>query len=76
MVLKSENQESKNVAPMKNVKCPTCSKKADWQKNPHRPFCCERCKLIDLGKWAGEEYRIPTNEKTDQVPEEAESNET
>jgi uncharacterized protein len=31
--------------------------------NPFRPFCSERCKLIDLGRWAGGEYRIPTKEK-------------
>ena len=39
--------------------CPTCharSKKAD---NKFYPFCCERCHLVDLGRWLGEEYRIP-----------------
>ncbi len=40
------------------VKCPSCGKKADWHDNPHRPFCSERCKLIDLGKWADESYSI------------------
>jgi endogenous inhibitor of DNA gyrase (YacG/DUF329 family) len=38
--------------------CPICKKTAKWKDNPFRPFCSERCKLIDLGKWAGEEYRI------------------
>lgn len=32
------------------------------QKNPFRPFCCERCKLIDLGQWADEKFRIPSEE--------------
>lgn len=42
------------------VKCPTCSKPVEWEpKNEHRPFCSERCKLIDLGAWANEEYRVP-----------------
>ena len=41
------------------VNCPHCQKKATWQDNPHRPFCSERCKLIDLGQWASESYRIP-----------------
>jgi hypothetical protein len=27
--------------------------------NPYRPFCCERCRLIDLGAWADESYRVP-----------------
>ncbi|MAA66137.1 MAG: DNA gyrase inhibitor YacG [Alteromonadaceae bacterium] len=40
--------------------CPTCKKEVEWDtSNPHRPFCCERCKLIDLGAWANEDFRIP-----------------
>jgi endogenous inhibitor of DNA gyrase (YacG/DUF329 family) len=39
--------------------CPTCNREAEWQDNPYRPFCSERCKLIDLGKWVSEEYRVP-----------------
>jgi endogenous inhibitor of DNA gyrase (YacG/DUF329 family) len=38
--------------------CPTCKRKTTWEENPWRPFCSERCKLIDLGKWVSEEYRI------------------
>ncbi|HEX8142287.1 MAG TPA: DNA gyrase inhibitor YacG [Pyrinomonadaceae bacterium] len=41
------------------MKCPTCGQPAKWQDNPHRPFCSERCQLIDFGKWANEEYRVP-----------------
>ncbi len=40
------------------IKCPQCSKTTTWQDNPHRPFCSERCQLIDLGQWADESYRI------------------
>ncbi len=41
------------------VTCPHCKKTSAWDsKNPHRPFCCERCKMIDLGKWANGEYRV------------------
>ena len=47
--------------------CPICKRQVDEsQPNPKGssfPFCSERCKLIDLGKWAGGEYRVPTNEK-------------
>jgi endogenous inhibitor of DNA gyrase (YacG/DUF329 family) len=39
--------------------CPTCKKKVQWQDNPFRPFCSERCQLVDLGKWVSEEYRVP-----------------
>jgi endogenous inhibitor of DNA gyrase (YacG/DUF329 family) len=42
------------------VVCPTCSKRVKWSSsNRHRPFCSERCKLIDLGAWADEDHRIP-----------------
>lgn len=52
------------------VTCPTCgSQSAYTTSNPYRPFCCERCKLIDLGQWANEGYRIPENERP-QTPEE------
>ena len=39
-------------------KCPTCGKPVEWEANPWRPFCSERCKLIDFGKWTSEEYRV------------------
>ncbi len=40
------------------VTCPRCRVPALWQGNPHRPFCSERCRLVDLGRWASEEYRV------------------
>jgi len=40
------------------VKCPTCKKTGDWFASSHGPFCSHRCKLIDLGKWLGEEHVI------------------
>jgi endogenous inhibitor of DNA gyrase (YacG/DUF329 family) len=40
------------------ITCPICKKKTTWEENPNRPFCSERCKLVDLGKWADEEYRV------------------
>ncbi len=44
----------------KTVKCPTCGKKVVWsEKSKWRPFCSERCRLIDLGEWASESHRIP-----------------
>jgi len=46
-----------------NIPCPRCGKESPWEGNPHRPFCSERCRLIDLGAWAGEEYRIPGGRK-------------
>ncbi|NCF77536.1 MAG: DNA gyrase inhibitor YacG [Proteobacteria bacterium] len=43
------------------VICPTCNQGVKWTAtNTNRPFCSERCKLIDLGSWAAEDHRIPT----------------
>ncbi|MEM7078421.1 MAG: DNA gyrase inhibitor YacG [Pseudomonadota bacterium] len=42
------------------IACPNCGKRVKWTaQNAFRPFCSERCKLIDFGGWAGEEHRIP-----------------
>jgi endogenous inhibitor of DNA gyrase (YacG/DUF329 family) len=42
------------------VKCPVCRRPVPWTaEQKFKPFCCERCKLIDLGEWAMEEKRIP-----------------
>jgi endogenous inhibitor of DNA gyrase (YacG/DUF329 family) len=41
------------------VECPTCRVETPWHGNPHRPFCSERCRLIDLGAWIDEKHRVP-----------------
>lgn len=47
----------------KIVKCPTCGKDVEWSEaEKWRPFCSERCRLIDLGEWANETHRIPGSE--------------
>jgi endogenous inhibitor of DNA gyrase (YacG/DUF329 family) len=47
--------------------CPICGKgAAPRSKNPSAPFCSARCKQIDLGKWLNEQYRIPSNESSDE----------
>lgn len=40
------------------ITCRICKKKTTWEENPYRPFCSDRCKAIDLGAWAAEEYRV------------------
>ncbi|POU01042.1 DNA gyrase inhibitor YacG [Escherichia sp. ESNIH1] len=43
------------------VNCPTCGRNVVWNEtSPFRPFCSKRCQLIDLGEWAAEEKRIPS----------------
>lgn len=42
------------------ITCPTCGTKNTWKPdNAFRPFCSDRCKLIDLGDWAAEKHVIP-----------------
>lgn len=42
------------------VACPACGNPAEYSPaNPYRPFCSQRCQLIDLGQWAAEAYRMP-----------------
>jgi len=42
------------------VKCPTCQKAVEWNdQSEQRPFCSDRCKLIDLGEWASGGHAIP-----------------
>ena len=48
--------------------CPACRRKTTWEENPWRPFCSERCKLVDFGKWVEEEYSI-ADEKKEHEPE-------
>jgi endogenous inhibitor of DNA gyrase (YacG/DUF329 family) len=43
--------------------CPVCRKKTTWEENPWRPFCSERCKLVDFGKWVTEEYKVAETRK-------------
>lgn len=45
--------------------CPHCSQSVTWPDTPTYPFCSERCRLIDLGLWASDEYRIPSESLAD-----------
>ncbi|MCC8365557.1 MULTISPECIES: DNA gyrase inhibitor YacG [Xenorhabdus] len=58
------------------VACPTCGQAVIWGEiSPHRPFCSKRCQLIDLGEWANEEKKIPSqgdsteNDEWSELPE-------
>ena len=43
---------------MKTIKCPTCKKNVRKKENPSYPFCSERCRLVDLGAWLDEKFRV------------------
>lgn len=53
------------------VACPTCKKPVRWtSEEKFKPFCSERCKLIDLGDWATEAHKIPGEEIDDPMEDE------
>ncbi len=55
------------MSEVKVVNCPTCKRASSLApSNAFRPFCSERCKLIDLGAWASEDYKIPTKNQTEE----------
>lgn len=55
----SENRENDNVTRV--VKCPSCRKPVVWgPASAFKPFCSDRCRLLDLGAWASEKYAIPS----------------
>ncbi|HEU0257996.1 MAG TPA: DNA gyrase inhibitor YacG [Burkholderiales bacterium] len=42
------------------MRCPRCGTRTEYSReNKWRPFCRERCRTIDLGRWAAEDYRVP-----------------
>lgn len=48
------------------MRCPICKHETDTSpRNRFRPFCSERCQMVDLGLWAGEEYRVAGGKRED-----------
>jgi uncharacterized protein len=56
---------------VQHVKCPTCQREIDWSQSPFRPFCSERCKLIDLGAWLTEKHAIAGEPAPDEAADRA-----
>lgn len=55
--------------PAPTVACPTCRRPSLFAaSNPWRPFCCERCRQIDFGAWAAEDYRVAADAPPDEDP--------
>jgi len=54
---------------MKCPTCPTCKKAVTKGRNERYPFCTERCRLIDLGRWIDEDYRVPGEPGVIDIPD-------
>ncbi|MBV1906265.1 MAG: DNA gyrase inhibitor YacG [Pseudomonadales bacterium] len=64
----NHNSDTKLTGTSRIVPCPTCEQPTKWSSgNRFRPFCSERCKLIDFGSWANEEHRIVGTEAQDEA---------
>ena len=53
-------------------RCPICRKTTDTGRHPDFPFCSERCRLIDLGNWASEKYKVSEPAAATTQPEDME----
>ena len=57
------------------LRCPTCQRAIQWTDQfPYRPFCSDRCRLIDLGAWLTEQHKIP--EESDAESEDTQNRDT
>ncbi len=64
--MSDSNQPQPDFAPRK-VRCPACAGKSLYSAaNPYRPFCSARCKGVDLGAWASEEFKLPDDTPPDE----------
>lgn len=57
---------AERAAKQRMIACPRCKKETVYSaENTWRPFCSERCKLIDIAAWASEEYRLDAGPASD-----------
>ena len=54
------------------IRCPICEKQFDPATSPAMPFCCDRCRQIDLGRWLREVYSVPVERDPDEIEREGE----
>lgn len=73
VVLKLATAGSHRHENMSLIRCPICERTFDIQQSTTMPFCSDRCRQIDLGRWLGEKYSVPV-ERLDE--EEFDENDT
>lgn len=64
-----ESHDPTSPPPVRTVRCPACGGDSLYAAtNPYRPFCSARCKNMDFGAWASEDFRVPTDSPADDQP--------
>ncbi|HEY4308247.1 MAG TPA: DNA gyrase inhibitor YacG [Pirellulales bacterium] len=56
------------------TRCPTCRRQFDSEQSPAMPFCSERCRRVDLGRWLNEDYGLPFEPSEKDTPDDDSSN--
>jgi endogenous inhibitor of DNA gyrase (YacG/DUF329 family) len=51
------------------IKCPNCKEKFNYYSSEFRPFCSDRCKMVDMGHWLNESYTVPIQKTPDAMPD-------
>ncbi len=59
---------------MSLIRCPTCGKTFDSDQSKAMPFCSDRCRRIDLGRWLNEEFGLPVERPEDESPDDFTAN--
>lgn len=68
----SQVNEKNQQSNKRQIKCPQCGRLTYYSSdNPFRPFCSDRCRVLDLGQWASESYKIPIEENSINIPDES-----
>ena len=50
-----------------NIECPNCKETFNYYSSKARPFCSERCKMVDMGQWLNESYTVPVQKSPDEM---------
>jgi endogenous inhibitor of DNA gyrase (YacG/DUF329 family) len=51
------------------LRCPVCRRSFNSEDSPSMPFCSDRCRQIDLGRWLDEGYSVPVERENEDAPE-------
>ena len=61
---------------MSSVRCPTCERQFETAESTAMPFCSDRCRQIDLGRWLGEKFSVPVTRDREDAPESGDDGES